>query len=112
MINRYKNRRIVKNDFNAYEKTFKNKAVPYVNQYVSPNFYYPTANEYANLNIVKHIWKEGDRYYKLAEQYYGDAKDWWVIAKFNQKPTESHVQVGDIIEIPLPLDIVLNYMTG
>jgi nucleoid-associated protein YgaU len=112
MINRYKNRRIVKNDFDLYENIFKNKNVKYINQYTSPEFSYVNSDQYANLNIVKHVWQEGDRYYKLSEKYYGDSKDWWIIAKFNQKPTESHVQVGDIINVPLPLDLVLNYMTG
>lgn len=112
MINRYKSRKIAKNDLEEYEQFFKNRNIKYINHYMSPNFSYPNSDEYSNLKIVEHIWKEGDRYYKLAEQYYGDAKDWWIIAKFNQKPTESHVQIGDIISIPLSLEALLNYMKG
>jgi nucleoid-associated protein YgaU len=112
MINRYKNRNIVINDFEIYEQIFKEKKLKYIRQYVTPNFTYPNSQQYANLNVVEHVWKEGDRYYKLAEQYYGDAKSWWIIAKFNQKPTEAHIVIGDIIYIPLPLDLVLEYMTG
>ena len=37
---------------------------------------------------------------KLAHQFYGDFKQWWVIAGFNKKPTESHVKMGDTIRIP------------
>lgn len=103
---------MAKNNLEMYETIFKNRNVKFINQYTSPKFYYPDADQYSNLTITKHIWKEGDRYYKLAEKYYGDAKDWWIIAKFNQKPTEAHLQVGDIIDIPTPLDLVLNYMTG
>mgnify|MGYP003344114216 CR=1 FL=1 len=36
---------------------------------------------------------------KLADEYYGDSRDWWIIAKYNLKPTEAHIQIGDIIEI-------------
>ena len=70
------------------------------------------AEQYANLQIAYHVWGEGDRYYKLAEKYYGNPEDWWIIAKFNQKPTESHIKVGDIISVPTPLDLVLEYMLG
>lgn len=112
MINRYKFRRIAKNDLEAYDNVLKNRNVKYINQYTSPNFSYVNDQQYANLNIIKHVWQEGDRFYKLAEKYYGDAQDWWIIAKFNQKPTEAHVQIGDIIDIPTPLDRLLNYMTG
>ena len=50
----------------------------------------------------------GDRYFKLAYEYYGDSKLWWVIAWYNQKPSEADVKNGDTIFIPLPLDKVLS----
>ena len=112
MINRYKTRTIVKNDKETYSEIFRNRNVKHILQYTSPNFTYINAKQFANLNIVEHVWKEGDRYYKLAEKYYGDPQDWWIIAKFNLKPTESHVTVGDILQIPLPLNKVLEYMKG
>ena len=54
-----------------------------------------------------YIWGVGDRYFKLAHRFYGDSKLWWVIAWFNKKPTESHVDVGDLILIPTDLDQIL-----
>lgn len=112
MINRYKNRQIYQNDKEQYSQLFRNRNVKLINHYETPNFSYLNADEYQTLTIVKHVWKEGDRYYKLAEKYYGDSRDWWIIARFNLKPTESHLQVGDIISIPTPLDKVLSYITG
>jgi nucleoid-associated protein YgaU len=53
------------------------------------------------------VWKVGDRFYKMANKYYGDPTYWWVIAWFNQTPTESHVVVGTTLEVPLPLDRAL-----
>lgn len=111
MINRYKNRRILKNDLEQYSETLKKRNVKFIEHYASPNFSINTLENYKNIKTVSHVWKEGDRFYKLAEKYYGDSRDWWVIAKFNLKPTESELQVGDIIEIPTPLEAVLQYMT-
>lgn len=112
MINRYKNRRLFNNKSKTYEQVFKNRNVKHINHYSTPEFVLPSSADLSNIIINNHVWKEGDRYYKLAEQYYGDARDWWVIAKFNQLPTESHIQVGDIIRIPTPLNVVLQYMLG
>lgn len=112
MVNRYKNRLILKNDMEQYENIFRERNVKYIYQYTSPNFTYVNASQYPNLNIISYTWKVGDRYYKLAEKYYGDATSWWVIAKFNLRPTESHLRIGDILYIPTPIDRVLNYMRG
>ena len=54
-----------------------------------------------------HIWQQSDRYWKLSNKYYGDPEYWWVIARYNQSPTESHLQNGDTIMIPFPLQSVL-----
>lgn len=112
MINRYRSRSIFKNDNEFYKNVFRERNLKFIKHYETPNFSSFDENTYDNLSIIEHIWKEGDRYYKLAEKYYGDPRDWWVIAKFNSKPTESHLQVGDIVKIPTPLEKVLNYITG
>ena len=54
--------------------------------------------------IKNHVWSVGDRYYKLAIDNYGDASYWWVIAMFNQRPTEANWTVGEVVQIPLPLE--------
>jgi hypothetical protein len=112
MINRYANRQILKNGEEMYENTFLERNVKFINQYETPIFTYPDEKNIGRLTLNRHFWSVGDRYYKLAYQYYGDAKDWWVIAKFNNKPTESHVKIGDILYIPIPLQEVLNLMKG
>jgi len=63
----------------------------------------------AKLQRQQHLWKIGDRYYKLAHKYYGNAKYWWVIAWYNKKPTESHMQLGETLYIPSPLEDILRY---
>ena len=112
MIDRYRNRMILKNGLEQYEETFRRRGVKFIKQFSTPNFRFPNKNDVKKFQTIKHVWKEGDKYFKLADQYYGDSRDWWIIAKFNLKPTEAHLQVGDIVEIPVPLVTVLNYMLG
>ena len=104
------NNKIIKRNFNeSYGETFFDRGVQFISHYGTPQLRHPTAEEVATLNMHAHVWKAGDRYFKLAHKYYGDAALWWVIAQFNQKPTESHVLVGQLIRIPTPLDRVLEY---
>lgn len=112
MINRYKYRAVVKNDLEIYSEIFKKRGIKLINHFSTPNMTSPEEVNYENIKLVSHIWKEGDRYYKLAEKYYGDPKDWWVIARFNLRPTEAHNQIGDELKIPFPLEKVLNYLRG
>lgn len=110
MINRYKNTRILKNDLEQYSDLLRKRNVKFIEQYATPKFNILTVDDYQNIETINHVWKEGDRYYKLAEKYYSDPVDWWIIAKFNLKPTESHIAIGDIIQIPTPLTEVIKYL--
>lgn len=57
-----------------------------------------------------HVWKQSDRFWKLSNKYYGDPGYWWVIARYNEQPTESHLDNGDTIVIPFPLQVTLRVM--
>lgn len=59
------------------------------------------------INYSTHVYSFGDSLSKIAYKEYGDPKYWWVIAWFNTKPTDFHCEVGDIIQIPHPLNEVL-----
>ena len=109
MISRYDNRRIYINDDETYEEVLERKGIKSLRQYGTPKLRQPTAEEMRNLVTENHIWKLGDRYWKLADAYYGDARLWWVIAWFNNKPTEAHLKMGQIVYIPMPLEKVLRY---
>jgi len=106
---RYTNRKVYINKEDLYKKRLDDRGVNHINQYESPQFRYPTANQMSQLDLRSHIWKLGDRYYKLAHKYYGDPSLWWVIAWFNQMPTESHIALGDVLDIPFPLESVLTF---
>jgi len=109
MATRYNNREKTINRNKLYKKFFEDRNVKFIRQYRTPELDYPTPDQIRQLTVLSHVWKSGDRYYKLAFQYYGNAKYWWVIAWFNKKPTEGHLKIGDVIRIPSPLDKLLNF---
>ena len=106
---RYLGRMRLYNADPLYKKMFEDRGVTRVLQYATPELRYPTVEEIGDLHTVSHEWKLGDRYWKLANKYYGDPKLWWVIARFNMRPTESHFKGGDVIYIPFPVDRLLDY---
>ena len=110
MTSRYDNRRLIKNDLEEYEAFFEERDINYIVQYNTRSLRYPTVDQIKNLTRVQHVWKAGDRYYKLASQFYGNPKYWWVIAHYNKKPTEADLTAGDIIYVPTPLEKILNYL--
>jgi nucleoid-associated protein YgaU len=109
-MSRFRNRSTIKNDNDLYVEILEERDVKYISHYETPNFRYPTPKEIGDLVIQEHIWKKGDRYFKLAHEYYGEPKLWWVIAWYNKKPTESHANLGDIIYIPTPIGKIMKYL--
>ena len=109
MASRYDNRIIAKNSDEAYKDLFDKRGVRFIRQYRTGVLRHPSGLDVMSLNMVGHTWTVGDRYYKLAQQHYGDPTYWWVIAWFNQAPTEAHLNLGDPIQIPSPLERVLGF---
>ena len=108
---RYNNQITKKTAVDAWKRYFKKtRGVDSLIHFNTPKFKYPSQTDRGNFNTIKHIWKTGDRYYKLAAKYYSDPTLWWIIAFYNQKPTEHHVQLGDIIYIPVPLESIQYYI--
>ena len=112
MANRLDSREQVTNAEETYREILEERGVKRIIQYASPNLTHPTAEQVARLVQIPHVWSHGDRFYKLAHEHYGHAEWWWVIAWFNQTPTESHVEIGQVVQIPKPLDRALRYMRG
>jgi len=110
MISRYDTRIVFLNAREEYEAKLEKRNTKFISQFKTANLTHPTVKEISNLNIINHIWKEGDRYWKLGAKYYNRADLWWIIAWFNQMPTEGHVDIGDVVAIPLPLERILDYL--
>jgi len=102
----------VRNAEELYKETFRKRGVNHIDHYPTPKLYHPEASDLRNIDTIKHIWKVGDGYSKLAYKFYGDPKLWWVIAWYNQLPTDAHVSFGDVIYIPTPLDEILSILRG
>ena len=107
---RYSKSNVFKNEDKMYKNYLKKRGDKFIVQYDTPTFRHPRSEDLDNFSVDEHIWRVGDRYSKLAEKYYSDATLWWVVALYNQKPTEAHVNTGDIIYVPYPLESVLYYM--
>ena len=106
---RYSRRQIVKNQNEIYAEQRRRRGRYTIKQYTTPYFKEPTPKEMEAIDTVQHTWIHGDRFYKLAHKFYGNSQFWWVIARFNRMPTESHVEVGNSIFIPTPLSDILKF---
>tara|TARA_B100000424_G_scaffold165759_1_gene127264 strand:+ start:92 stop:427 length:336 start_codon:yes stop_codon:yes gene_type:complete len=103
MSSRYKNRRLATNSERMYDKVFKKKGVKSIIQYPTPVFKRPTQEKLDSLICQSYLWTAGDRYWALADKFYGDRNYWYIIARYNNKPTEAHISEGEEIKIPLNL---------
>ena len=106
---RYQGRRVAVNSDDLYKNILDQRGLKFVRQYRTANLSYPSKEKIGRMMTDQHLWKMGDRFYKLAHHYYGDSKYWWVIAWFNKKPTEAHIKTGELIKIPTPVEEILNY---
>jgi nucleoid-associated protein YgaU len=103
---RYNNRVIRTNTSELYEDLREKRGVKQIEQFLTQRVHKLSPSERRNIVTVRHIWGLGDRYWKLAARYYKNPEYWWVIAWFNQKPTESHIAVGQVIYIPSPPELL------
>ena len=91
-----------------YSHLFKKRKINGVRQYGTPTVRNIPEDAYEYLTFVEHIWKTGDLLTKLADKFYNEVNYWWLIALFNEKPTDFHFKPGDVVLIPLPLTKVLS----
>jgi hypothetical protein len=108
MTSRYDNKTVFRNDDEHYKSFFKKRNVSLIRHYETPRLYAPSSDQVNSITVVQHIWTVGDRYYKLAADYYKNPKYWWLIAWYNQTPTEAHLKLGDLVYIPMPLERALS----
>lgn len=109
-MGRYSKYKIFTSTGDQYSFLRKERGVKKIRHYGTPIIYNPTVRERASLKTTAHIWKYGDRFYKLANQYYNDVTFWWVIAWYNGYPTESSVPPGARLAIPLNLEEALQIL--
>lgn len=108
-FSRYSKRDLVINDLEEYTTLLVKRDAEFIEMYRTAQLRYPSVEQIRRLTLISHIWKTGDRFYKLAQTYYDDANLWWIVPWFNQKPLESDIIIGDVVDVPLPLNIILNF---
>tara|TARA_B100000282_G_C31609135_1_gene433854 strand:+ start:424 stop:759 length:336 start_codon:yes stop_codon:yes gene_type:complete len=106
--NKFRNKYI--NDSELYEEVLDKREVERITQYTTHTF--PTEFKNKSYTVQTHVWKHGDKLYKIAHQYYGDIKYWWIIALWNGRATDADFFYGLEIEIPLPLTKIYRDLTN
>jgi len=108
MSNRYINYRKLTNSSKYYAPIRRGLKV--LTHYQTPKLRNPPPAERASLSTTSHIWAYGDRFYKLAQDYYDDPEFWWVIAWYNGTPTEAQLPLGSLIAIPTDIQQALRVL--
>ena len=110
MSKRYNGRGIFANDEMSYQESlFDKRDIEQMVQYETARFYYPTVAERRNISTTIMVWDSTSKLYNLAHKYYGNSSLWWLIAWYNQKPTEAHFSVGDIVYVPNDYSQIMGY---
>jgi len=104
-MSRYSNRPVAINNDQIYGDILDKRGVKKIGQYTTPTFKRPTDEQLKKIRYKKYFWSVGDRFWRIAQKTYGDRRLWWVIARFNNVPTEGHLSPGD--EIKIPTDILV-----
>tara|TARA_Y100001973_G_C5200544_1_gene337295 strand:- start:2251 stop:2589 length:339 start_codon:yes stop_codon:yes gene_type:complete len=107
MPSRYNRSAKITNDSEYYAPLRESRGDKKIVQYATRPLRNPSVEDRRRISTTRHIWKYGDRYYNLAQKYYGDSRYWWVIAWWNSYPTEALINNGEMIFIPLNLEQTL-----
>ncbi len=110
MLEKYRSKIIV--DSKLREKIFSRMNVSEVTQTETLRLHELSEDDLrSNFTYVERVIGIGDKMYKFAHEIYGDAQYWWLIAWFNNKPTDIHCKIGEVLYIPLPLNRVIALAT-
>ena len=99
-MDRYRNRQLVRNNLPQYESMLKERGRNFVVTYSTEETQPLSDSDIREVKTIPYRWGHADKFYKLAAEYYGDVSKWWIIAWYNQTPTENHLELGDIVYIP------------
>ena len=99
-------RQVAINDDEMYRQMFEDRGITDgITQYRMKTFF--TNINKRRIVTESHTWSMGDRFYKLSYKYYNTYEYWWVIALYNNKPTEASCEYGDVLQIPLNISEVI-----
>lgn len=93
----YKNNTTSVNNNDLYKKIIEERGIKKINQHRTKIF---NKIDLSNINYGKYIWKKDDNLFKIANRFYSNRNYWWIIAYVNNKPSDSHFEIGDEVLIP------------
>ena len=105
-LSRYRSVNVLINNHDEYKEFLEPRDRKHILQHSTIEMSEPLPDPSVHHEL--YLWKQADRYWKISQKYYQSPVYWWVIAQYNQKPTEAHLSNGDIIIIPLPLTQALS----
>ena len=111
MARRYENKgtvELTKRDMFKQLKTLRN--LDDVSLLSTSSFNRISDTDLEDMEYVSYTWSRGDRFYKLANDFYDNPEFWWVIALFNNAPTEQHLSIGEEIFVPPNPEIVADLL--
>jgi len=109
-MSRYGSSNVTNNDSDFYSPLAEKRGLKAIQHFQTVVVHNPQIFERMQIRTNSHVWKYGDRYYKLANTYYGDPQLWWIIAWYNGYPTEVNVKIGDVLEIPLNFEQIIEVL--
>jgi len=109
MSSRYESAKTAINNDELYQELREERNVNSLEQFRTAVHPKLTAEVRSNFVSNRHVWTTGDTLWKIAAKHYNDPKLWWLLAWYNEKPTESHITVGNVILIPTPVEEVISY---
>jgi hypothetical protein len=109
-MSRYGSSNITNNDSDFYSPLAEKRGLKAIQHFQTVLIHNPQVFERMQIRTNSHVWKYGDRYYKLANIYYNDPQLWWIIAWYNGYPTEANVKIGDVLEIPLNFQQIIEVL--
>ena len=105
---KYKNQKIGTLRDSSYKRIFEKRQVDFIKIRRTITF---EDLKRVNINIIDtREWRVGDALHRLSYEFYGRIDYWWVIALVNNKPTDAHFTIGDIIKIPRNPDVMNNIL--
>jgi len=111
-ISRLKKRRTLTatRDDELYKKVIENRGLNSITFFETAAFTLDDSQTNLDFSFKEEYWKDGYRLHKLSQKYYNSVEYWWLIGLFNQKPTDSHYENGDLVLIPYPLEDALEFV--
>jgi hypothetical protein len=107
MPSRYLNKTIIKTTNLGTQQLLRSRDLRNID-IVETIYFKPLSDELRkSVDVRTVIWQTRTRMFKLAHEFYGDSRLWWIIGWFNQRPTDAHYAPGDLVYIPIPPEEII-----